>query len=118
MLTYSDEVIHLGHVLSFDLNDGPDILRVLKDLNRKANCVLCTFNFADCYIKCFLIKLYCLFHYGCCIRSIDSKLLNSLQIALIRSCVKFGTFPHSLIFLLFFPPLVFLVYIALFTADS
>ena len=55
MLTYSDEVIHLGHVLSFDLNDGPDILRVLKDLNRKANCVLCTFHFADCYIKCFLI---------------------------------------------------------------
>ena len=68
VLTYSDEVIHLGHVLSFDLNEyGPDILRVLKDLNRKANCVLCTFHFADCYIKCFFIKLYCLFLYGCCI---------------------------------------------------
>ena len=31
VLTYSDEVIHLGHVLSFDLNNGPDILRVLRD---------------------------------------------------------------------------------------
>ena len=41
VLIYSDEVIHLGHVLSFDLSDGPDVSRVLKDLNRKANCVLC-----------------------------------------------------------------------------
>ena len=81
VLTYSDEVIHFGHVLSFNLNDGPDILRVLKDLNRKANCVLCTFHFADCYIKRYLIKLYCLFLYGCCIWSLDSKLLNSLHIA-------------------------------------
>ena len=56
MLTYSDEVIHLHHVLSFDLNDGPDILRVLRVLNCKANFVLCTFHFADCFIKCFLIK--------------------------------------------------------------
>ena len=24
VLTYSDEVIHLGHVISFDLNDGLD----------------------------------------------------------------------------------------------
>ena len=36
------------------------ILRVLKDLNRKANCVLCTFRFADSFIKCFFIKLFCL----------------------------------------------------------
>ena len=95
MLTYSDEVIHLGHVLLFDLNDGPDILRVLKDLNRKANCVLCTFNFADCYIKCFLIKLYCRFLYGCCMWSLDSKLLNSLQITLNKVMRKVWKLPSQ-----------------------
>ena len=47
VLQYKDEAIHLGHVLSFDLNDGPDITRALKDFNRKANCVLCTFHAAD-----------------------------------------------------------------------
>ena len=31
VLQYKDEAIHLGHVLSFDLNDGPDITRALKD---------------------------------------------------------------------------------------
>ena len=82
-------------MLSFDLNDGPDILRVLKDLNRKANCVLCTFHFADCYIKCFLIKLYCLFLYGCCIWSLDSKLLNSLQIGLNKVMRKVWNLPSQ-----------------------
>ena len=52
VLPYKNEVMHLGHVLSFDLNDGADITRALKDLNRKANCTLCTFYFADCFVKC------------------------------------------------------------------
>ena len=30
VLQYKDEAIHLGHVLSFDLNDGPDITMRLK----------------------------------------------------------------------------------------
>ena len=29
-LPYKNEVIHLGHVLSFDLNDGPDVTRALR----------------------------------------------------------------------------------------
>ena len=31
---YSDEVTHLGHILSSDLDDKSDIIRVVKDLNR------------------------------------------------------------------------------------
>ena len=71
VLPYKNEVMHLGHVLSFDLNDGPDITCALKDLNRKANCTLCTFYFADCF-ECFLIKLYCLALYGCCLWHLGS----------------------------------------------
>ena len=81
-LPYKNEVIHLGHVLSFDLNDGPDVTRALKDLNRKANCSLCTFYFTDSYVKCFLVKLYCLALYGCCLWHLGSKSLYSLQTAL------------------------------------
>ena len=32
-LKYTDEVKHLGHVLNYNLNDEPDIIRVIKDLN-------------------------------------------------------------------------------------
>ena len=39
VLHYSDEVTHLGHILSSDLDDKSDIIRAVKDddLNRKAN---------------------------------------------------------------------------------
>ena len=36
-LQYSDKVLHLGHLLSFDLNDKDDIIRATKDVNRKAD---------------------------------------------------------------------------------
>ena len=39
-LKYTDEVKHLSYILNFNLDDGPDIIRALKDLNEKANSVL------------------------------------------------------------------------------
>ena len=41
-LKFSDTVMHLGDLLSYNVDDTPDIIRVTKDLNRKANlfCVL------------------------------------------------------------------------------
>ena len=59
-LCYSDCVTHLGHILIYDLNDRPDVICVIKDMNCKANSILCTFKWADPFIKCFLIKSYCL----------------------------------------------------------
>ena len=95
VLQYKDEAIHLGHVLSFDLNDGPDITRALKDFNQKANCVLCTFHAADCVVKCFLVKLYCLSLYGCCLWHLGSLSLRSLQIAMNKVMRKFLAFTLS-----------------------
>ena len=31
--------VHLGHVLSTSLDDSDDILRVIRDMARKANCI-------------------------------------------------------------------------------
>ena len=50
-----DQVIHLGHILTDDLDDTADILRAVKDLNRKANSLLCTFKFLDPLIMTFLL---------------------------------------------------------------
>ena len=50
------EVIHLGYALSFDLDDGPDILRVLKDLNHKANCVCVLFILPTVISNVFLLN--------------------------------------------------------------
>ena len=42
-LHYSDQVTHLGHILTSDLNDKQDTIRVIKDMNRKANSILCIY---------------------------------------------------------------------------
>ena len=58
-----------------------DITRVKKDLNRKANCILCTFKFLD---PLYLVKSYCLSLYGCVLWSLSSVSLKSLQIEDIK----------------------------------
>jgi hypothetical protein len=59
-LKFSNKVLHLGHLLSFDLSDKDDIIRATKDVNRKANFVLYTFRYADPFVLTFLYKMYCL----------------------------------------------------------
>ena len=55
-----NEVAHLGHVLSYNLDDTPDIIRAVRDMNRKVNSILFTFSAADPFVKSFLVKIYCL----------------------------------------------------------
>ena len=76
-LKFSDTVMHLGHLLSYNLDDTPGIIRVTKDLNRKANFVLCTFKSADPFVKCFLIKAYCLSLYDCTLWCLSCKSFKS-----------------------------------------
>ena len=67
---YLDEVTHLGHILSYNLDDKKDIIRAIKHMNRKANSILCTFSSLDPSVKCFLLKSYCLSLYGCSLWSL------------------------------------------------
>ena len=83
LLHLSDEVCHLGHILSFNLCDRNDILRATKDFNRKSNYILSTFYCVDPSVKSFLVKSFCLSLYGCNIWSLSSTVLNILQVAII-----------------------------------
>ena len=65
ILHYSDEVKHLGHILTSDMNDRSDIIRAVKDLNRKANSLFCVFRAADPFVKNLFFKSYCLSLYSC-----------------------------------------------------
>ena len=51
-LDFSNSVTHLGHRISHNLKDKEDILRAIKDLNRRANSVLYTFSFIDIFTLC------------------------------------------------------------------
>ena len=78
LLRFSDEVYHLGHILSLNLCDRNDILRATKDFNQKSNYILSIFNCVDPSVKSFLVKSFCVSLYGCHIWSLSSPDLNIL----------------------------------------
>ena len=94
VITFSDQVQHLGHnILSHNLSDTADILRVLKDMNRKANYIL---HFADPFVKSFLIHAYCLALYGCLLWSLSSKSIKLIEVAFNKILRKVWKLPcHS-----------------------
>ena len=46
-LSFLDEVSHLRHSLTYNLDDKQDIIRAVKHMNQKANSVLCKFSAVD-----------------------------------------------------------------------
>ena len=51
-------------------------------MNCKANSILCTFKWADPFIKCFLIKSYCLSLYGSVLWSLSSPAVKMIEVSL------------------------------------
>ena len=94
-LTFSDEVCHLGHILTYNLHDKNDIIRATKDFNRKSNFVLSTFKNVDPSVKSFLIKSFCLSLYGCNLWSLSSPNLNIIQVAVNRILRRIWKLPRQ-----------------------
>ena len=53
-------MIHLGHILQYNINDEVDIIRATKDLLRKANYILYTFSFADPFVRLNHFVFHCM----------------------------------------------------------
>ena len=95
LLQYTDEVTHLGHILTSNLNDRSDIIRVVKDLNRKANSLLYVFRAVDPFVKNFLLKSYCLSLYGCGLWSLSSSSMKILEVSLNKLLWKLWCLPRT-----------------------
>jgi hypothetical protein len=79
----------------YNLDDMQDIIRALKDINRKANSVLCKFSALDPFVKCFLIKSYCLSLYGSPLWSLSSSSIKLIEVALNKLLRKVWNLPHK-----------------------
>ena len=66
-----------------------------KDMNRKGNSVLCRFSALDPFIKCFLIKTYCLSLYGCSLRSLSSPSIRIIEVAFNKLLRKIWNLPYN-----------------------
>ena len=94
LLPYSKSITHLGHILSENLDDtDDDVKRVLKDLNCKANSILCTFHCADPVVKTFLIQSFCLSLYGGILWKLNTSGINRLEVALSKILRKIWHLP-------------------------
>ena len=95
LLQYTDEVSHLGHILTSNLNDRSDIIRVIKDLNRKANSLLCVFRAVDPFVKNFLLKSYYLSLYGCALWSLSFFSIKILEVGLNKLLQNLWCLPRT-----------------------
>ena len=97
-LTYSDQVLHLRHILTNELDDDADILRATREINRKVNFLLHTFDSIDVITKTFLFKSYCLPVYGCSLWSLGSPSIKTIDVVLnkiLRNVWKLSTRSHT-----------------------
>ena len=77
-LHLSQSAKHLGHILSYNLSDSEDIIRVKKDLVRKASCMLYSSSCSS-LVKIKLLSRVCLSLYGSALWFSSSPELSSLK---------------------------------------
>ena len=94
-LCFQDSVIHLGCFLSSSLNDDNDIKRVVRDMCRRANCMLHTFSPCDPQVKTKLLECFCLPLFGAVTWSFCSKSLKALEIAFNNILRKIWRLPRQ-----------------------
>ena len=79
--------VHLGHILRADLDDSDDILRVARDIARKANCMLVTFAGVDPFVKTKLFQSFCLPLYGSVTWNLSCRGFKTVEI-MLNNCLR------------------------------
>ena len=67
-----------------------DIIRVIRDMNRKANSILCTFGSVDPFVKSFCLSLY-----GCTLWKLSTSSLKLIEISLNKLLRKVWNLPYN-----------------------
>ena len=87
LLAFSNTVMHLGNILSSDLNDSEDILSICRDMLTKFNALFSCFPNLDPSILTNLFQSYCLSLHGSALWNISSRSLQTLEVS-TKSCVE------------------------------
>jgi hypothetical protein len=86
-LPFLDTVVHLGHLLHYNLSDVPDINRKLRDMIKKANCIFASFPRVGPAILTRLFQSYCLSLHGSALWSLSCSGLSAIEIA-FNKCLR------------------------------
>ena len=92
-LSFVDTVTHLGHLLHYNLSDVPDINHRLRDMVKKANCLVAFFPCVGPFLLTRLFQSYCLSLYGPALWTLSCPALHSSRSLSTGCCAAFGAFP-------------------------
>jgi len=93
LLPFLDTVSHLGHLLHYDLNDTEDVNSKLRDMVRKANCLLATFPRVSPFILTRLFQSYCLSLYGSGLWTLSYPALQNIEVAFNKILRRIWSLP-------------------------
>ena len=79
-LPFLDSVINLGHTLRHDLGDEDDIALRTRDMIRKANCIMRTFQCVDSSAMTHLYRSFCILLYGSALWNLSCKAFHIVEV--------------------------------------
>ena len=80
-LSFVDTITHLGHLIHYNLSDVADINHKLRDMVKKANCLLASFPRVGPVVLTRLFQSYCLPLYGSALRSLSCPAQYHIEVA-------------------------------------
>lgn len=93
-LSFLNTVTHLGHLLHYNLSDVPDICHKLRNMVKKANCVLASFPRVGPTILMRLFQTYCPSLYGSALWSLSCSALSHIEIAFNKVLCRIWCLPY------------------------
>ena len=79
-LPFLDSVLQPGRTLRHDLGDEDDIALRTRDMVRKANCIMCTFQGVDVVVMTHLFCSFCLSLYGSALWNLSCKAFHIVEV--------------------------------------
>lgn len=64
-IDFVDRFVHLGHIVSSDLKDNPDVDHIMSNFIVSVNNMSCFFNHIDVFTRFKLFRSFCTSYYGC-----------------------------------------------------
>ena len=90
-----EDVDHLGHIISYDLQNDLDIQRCKSDFIGQANGVLSRFGFCTPEVLTQLLDTYCMPFYGCAMWNLSNRSIKALDVCINKVLQCIWSLPYN-----------------------
>ena len=94
ILEFVKKFVHLGHIITTDINDEDDIKSQRGKFVGKANAIISDFKGVNSVLKHNVLKTYCYSFYGSQLWDLQNKVIETLCVSWRRACKKAMCLPQ------------------------